>query len=271
MKVTTLALTLAITLPTFAHTSDAEARVKAAFARSRVASQSAIERRVQQAFNHTIANQPTQKCVQVCEISNLEYVRSLENALAANEISLMDENLSSEAFYNELVRLSKEAQNGQVKDKAPLRAFALMSQKFQEELGVDPSGATMEQYQKFYQLHKANPIVSPVVAIWANHSIDGVLPYRHQANSFWAFPAQAAKMYNTMAALNHEQAYRSLVSYIEEDFNSAYPTFPEGDLGGSEEEYAHEFFTEFAQAGGFAKQDAAKLEKQVVGLLNRAD
>ena len=262
MKVTTLALTMAVALPTFAHASDAEGRVKAAFARSKAASQAAIERRVQQAFSHT---------TQACEISNLEYVRSLENALAANEVSLLDEKLSSQAFYNELVRLSKEALNGAVKDKAPLRAFGLMSQKFQEELGVDPSAATMEQYQKFYQLHKSNPIVLPMVAIWANHSIDGLLPYRHQANSFWAIPTQAAKMYNTMAALNREQAYQSLVAYIEEDLKSAYATFPEGDLGESEEVYAHEFFTEFAQAGGYAKQDGAKLEQEVVRLLNEAD
>lgn len=162
-----------------------------------------------------------------------------------------------------------------IEDPAPETAgsgpFDLLTSLFQELLGgKDPSQASMEEYQEFYEAMKSYPagkLVLPTIAIWKNKTTDGLAPFRHQNSPFWADPEQAAKMYNTMAAVDNEKANQVFEIGISDDFASAYPTFPEGDLEGTPADYAHQFFEIFAKAGGFAKKDAAKLEEFVVTLL----
>ena len=54
-------------------------------------------------------------------------------------------------------------------------------------------------------------------------------------------------MFSAMAEIDPEVAFLVIYQNIKADFDSAYPTFPEGDLKGTAKEYAEEFFTKAAK------------------------
>ena len=231
------------------------------------AEQLAVAKKVDNVVNEKVLSYLTDRYENAKYTKN--YIRSLEEGLVDNGVFLTD-SFTAEDVYKKLVQLSKESEKmSSKKEVAGLRAFYYMSKKFQEELGADPSTATMDQYKKFYQLHEDNPIILPTIAIWANHSFDGILPYRHQVTPFWSSPTQVAKMYNTMAEVDHQKAFYNLTAYIMADFHAAYPTFPEGDLEGGPIQYAYTFFAEFAKEGKYAAQDIGKIQCFVNQILQK--
>lgn len=137
------------------------------------------------------------------------------------------------------------------------------------------SGAGIDDYQEFYNAVKdisgsatASTYILPTMAIWKNRSYHGIAPFRlEDQNNFWGIPTQVAKMYNTMAKINHEDAINFFKASLESDFG-AYPRLPEYDEESeNEEQVVKHFFDKFAEVGEFAKQDAADFRDAVLNIL----
>ena len=217
----------------------------------------------------------------MAQVSNLEavyedaavskqYIRGLQEELANRGIDNQAEDYGAYkvTFYSEMAAAAQDAVKKASSEENNLRAFGLMSQKFEQEMGVNPAKASMEQYKAFYRKYSNNPIVLVTIAMWQNRGFEGIAPYRHQGHPFWDEPEQAGGMYETMAQIDPEKTLGSMIFYIIDDFAKAYPQFPEmDDTDQTQEEYAHEYFTRFAAMGDYAAKDASKLEGLVVELL----
>ena len=221
-------------------------------------------------------------CPAMAQMSNLkavyedaavskQYIQDLQEELANRNIDNQSEDYGAYklGFYDEMAAAANEAVVKKTEENN-LRAFGLMSQKFEKEMGVNPAKATMDQYKAFYNKHSNNPIVLVTIAMWQNRSFEGIAPYRHQGHGFWDEPEQAGGMYETMAQIDPEKALGSMFFYIMDDFSSAYPQFPDmADTTQTQDEYAHEYFTRFAAMGNYAAKDAKLLEQATLDQLHR--
>lgn len=201
-----------------------------------------------------------------------KYITEMQEELANRGIDNQAEDHGSYklGFYEEMVTAAQKSLNWNLANEENLRAFAKLSNKFLEEMNVDPAQASMNQYKQFYNKYSNNPVLLVTIAIWKNHNFEGIAPYRFAGHPFWGEPEQAGGMYDTMAQIDPEKALGSLIYYIVDDFHATYPQFPEmADTDQTQEEYAHEYFTRFATMGKYAAKDANLLEQVVLEQLHR--
>ena len=140
------------------------------------------------------------------------------------------------------------------------------------------SEAGIDQYREFYNVVKdisgeftARTYVLPTMAMWKNRSYLGLAPFRGaEDGNFWENPRQVAKMYNTMAEIDHEDAKLFLKDVIKNDDDGAYPALPEFDEESeNQEQIVQNFFARFATAkkGSFASNDAEELRDFVLEII----
>lgn len=195
-----------------------------------------------------------------------DYIRGLEDAVN----NAIDGSIPKGARYHILRNIAEQELKKDPKDADPaLQLFGRLTEIFQWLLnGEDLSNINLSMKKEFYNAVNNSTVTAaartyllPTIAMWDAHSYDGFMPYRHQEYSFWDIPEQVAKMYNAMAAINHEDAKLFIKEYITEDFYAAYPTFPEEDIENPNafKERLDSFFNAFYKEGKFAREDAIEI------------
>lgn len=183
--------------------------------------------------------------------SAADYVRGLQYYLESKDVGCLDcDAAEREGVYQKMMTLANEELTSLGKltpEEIDIYALGRLTKMFQEEMDADPSNATVEQYKEFYKRHAENPRALVTIGIWRTHSFQGIFPYRHAWTHFWFEPEQFGRMFSAMAEMDDKVAFLVVLENIKADFDSAYPTFPEGDLKGTAKEYAEEFFTKAAK------------------------
>ena len=209
-----------------------------------------------------------------------DYIEDLENAL----FDAGTEHLNPRLSYTSLQRVTARPDNMREEDKAlPRYILGDLTDIFLEATGyLDTAEASMEDCREFYdaivelssQEGVARAFVLPTIAIWRKETIRGILPFRLSVmKHFFEIPRLAGHMYNTMASINHEDAKKFFMENIDADFSRGMPdksnwnfvekrTEIEQDVANADQ--LRTFFVQFAKAGGYAAQDAGRLEEHTI-------